>query len=649
MKKIMPFLFFLSVFFASDVFATTTFTAINPNFYVSIPENSGSGFSVTAYLPAQCFFSATQPTLSTVGHRLLQGETWAIQSTSLQLWCKSESTVTGANFINATTIVDASINGSGSSGGGGNVNLNQVGGASYGLGQTTMSASMPVTLPSDQIAIPVTGTFWQATQPVSISGTLPITGNVASTQSGVWTVQPGNTPNTVAWKVDGSAVTQPVSGTFWQATQPVSGTVTANIGTSGSLALDASVTGLEVSQGSTTSGQKGILQLGSVTTSAPTYTTAQTSPLSLDTAGNLRVNCITGCSGGGGGGGTSATDSAAFTAGSTAFTLTGGVFNDSVTSLTSGQMGAPRVTATRDLHVNLRNNSGAEIGVSSTPLRVDPTGSTTQPVSGTVTANAGTGTFAISAASLPLPTGAATSAKQPALGTAGTPSADVLTVQGVTSMTALKVDGSAVTQPVSGTFWQATQPISGTVAATQSGTWTVQPGNTANTVAWKVDGSAVTQPVSGTFWQATQPISGTITANAGTNLNTSSLALESGGNLATIATNTGRIPSQGLAATSASSPVSLSKDVETNIVGTITTGGTSQNLRAANAADKSIEIYNNDSTEQICFIYGTTASLTAAGNYCVPALGYYSNSISNQNIDIIAATTGHKFTATIRQ
>lgn len=31
-------------------------------------------------------------------------------------------------------------------------------------------------------------------------------------------------------------------------------------------------------------------------------------------------------------------------------------------------------------------------------------------------------------------------------------------------------------------------------AVTQSGTWTVQPGNTANTTAWKVDGSAVTQP-----------------------------------------------------------------------------------------------------------------------------------------------------------
>jgi hypothetical protein len=37
---------------------------------------------------------------------------------------------------------------------------------------------------------------------------------------------------------------------------------------------------------------------------------------------------------------------------------------------------------------------------------------------------------------------------------------------------------------------------------------------------------ATAVPVSGDFYQATQPVSGTITANAGTNLNTSSLALE---------------------------------------------------------------------------------------------------------------------------
>lgn len=55
----------------------------------------------------------------------------------------------------------------------------------------------------------------------------------------------------------------------------------------------------------------------------------------------------------------------------------------------------------------------------------------------------------------------------------------------------------------------ATFPISGTVSATQSGTWTVQPGNTANTTAWLVTGTGGTFPVTGTFWQATQPVSGT--------------------------------------------------------------------------------------------------------------------------------------------
>lgn len=41
--------------------------------------------------------------------------------------------------------------------------------------------------------------------------------------------------------------------------------------------------------------------------------------------------------------------------------------------------------------------------------------------------------------------------------------------------------------------------------------------------------TSITNPVAvtGTFWQATQPVSGTVTANAGTNLNTSLLALDS--------------------------------------------------------------------------------------------------------------------------
>ena len=41
--------------------------------------------------------------------------------------------------------------------------------------------------------------------------------------------------------------------------------------------------------GSTTAGQSGVLSFGAVTTGAPTYTTAQSAPLSLDTTGALRV------------------------------------------------------------------------------------------------------------------------------------------------------------------------------------------------------------------------------------------------------------------------------------------------------------------------------------------------------------------------
>ncbi|GAC1501935.1 MAG: hypothetical protein NVS1B10_06430 [Candidatus Saccharimonadales bacterium] len=71
---------------------------------------------------------------------------------------------------------------------------------------------------------------------------------------------------------------------------PVSGTVTCNIGTTNGLALDTSVSGLSLVQGAATAGQRAILVEGAVTTAAPTYVTANSSPLSLSTAGNLRVD-----------------------------------------------------------------------------------------------------------------------------------------------------------------------------------------------------------------------------------------------------------------------------------------------------------------------------------------------------------------------
>lgn len=130
----------------------------------------------------------------------------------------------------------------------------------------------------------------------------------------------------------------------------------------------------------------------------------------------------------------------------------------------------------------------------------------------------------ISAASLPLPTGAATAAKQPALGTAGTPSADVISVQGVTSMTALKVDPSGVTSPISasslplptGASTAAKQPALGTAGSASSDVLTVQ--GIASMTALKVDGSAVTQPVSGTV--TATPSSPTTVLHGVTNVTT---------------------------------------------------------------------------------------------------------------------------------
>jgi hypothetical protein len=148
----------------------------------------------------------------------------------------------------------------------------------------------------------------------------------------------------------------------------------------------------------------------------------------------------------------------------------------------------------------------------------------------------------------------------PIYGTAGTANANVLTVQGIASMTKLLVDGSGVTQPVSGTI-TANQGGAWTVAATQSGNWTTRivgnaggildaPGQNAASPANElliggqfntspttitsgnvsplqvgssgkllVDGSGVTQPVSGTVTanagSGTFTVAGTVTANQG--------------------------------------------------------------------------------------------------------------------------------------
>lgn len=81
------------------------------------------------------------------------------------------------------------------------------------LGQKTMANSMAVVLSSDQSSIPVTGTFWQATQPVSIAAT--VSTNVAQIAGTTTSVNSGNIDNgtqRVVIATDQPAV--PVSGSF---------------------------------------------------------------------------------------------------------------------------------------------------------------------------------------------------------------------------------------------------------------------------------------------------------------------------------------------------------------------------------------------------------------------------------------------------
>jgi hypothetical protein len=138
------------------------------------------------------------------------------------------------------------------------------------------------------------------------------------------------------------------------------------------------------------------------------------------------------------------------------------------------------------------------------------------PISGTVTANAGTGNFAVvqaTAANLNATVVASGNFNNASVSaTAASPPASATYVGGsvttapptyttgqmdplsLTTAGLLRVDGSNVTQPISGTVTAnagiGTFTVAGTVTANQGGTWTVQPGNTANTTPWLVTDSS---------------------------------------------------------------------------------------------------------------------------------------------------------------
>ncbi len=79
-------------------------------------------------------------------------------------------------------------------------------------------------------------------------------------------------------------------------------------------------------------------------------------------------------------GGTALADKAAFTEGTTLATPIGGELIAAPSAPSDGHFAALRITATRGLHINLRDNAGAELGTSGNPVRTDTVNTTAQTV-----------------------------------------------------------------------------------------------------------------------------------------------------------------------------------------------------------------------------------------------------------------------------
>lgn len=337
-------------------------------------------------------------------------------------------------------------------------------GSISGTGQTITATS------GGSVLIEVSGTF---------SGTVSVQGGIDASAFGVYVGSVnGASPlayqfNSITtgglYKVQNPAgySTITVSGGTW-----TSGTanITINVADAANIIEPvqlnpANLLGTMSQGGSWNVGQTGTWNINNITGTVSLPTGASTS--ALQTTGNTSLSTI-----------------------ATTLTLAQG-------STTSGQTGALTLAAVTTAAPSYTTAQTSPLSLTTAgALRIDGSGST-QPISGTITANQGgtwtagrtwtlsSGTDSVAAAqsgtwninnisgTVSLPTGAATES------TLSTLNGKVPSGLTVTS-TRLLVDGSGVTQPVSGTV-TANQGGSWTVAATQSGTWNVN--NVSGTVS----------------------------------------------------------------------------------------------------------------------------------------------------------------------
>lgn len=145
----------------------------------------------------------------------------------------------------------------------GNVNLNEVGGAAYGLGQTTSSASLPVTIASNNTG-PVE--LWDGTNTASIlaPGTANSTGNAALTAATSMSVTFSYTAPTTGTTYD---VGNYSSVSVQITTQYVTSTVTFQTSNDGTNWYSTGLAATTVAMGSVTSasGSVGVIYYGPLT------------------------------------------------------------------------------------------------------------------------------------------------------------------------------------------------------------------------------------------------------------------------------------------------------------------------------------------------------------------------------------------------
>lgn len=386
------------------------------------------------------------------------------------------------------------------------------------LGQKTKAGSMPVTLASDQDPITVTGTV--AVSPgLATEATLSAlnakvraydvdTSGVTENVQGVSIRLPGSSGSTSGGTTAAPLRVDP-TGTTTQPVSIVSGTITLpagisteakqDVGNASLASLDSKVVTADTDDVTITSS---VLPTGAATettlatraTEATLATRASESTLStlnskvtaVDT-GNVTVVA-------------SALPAGAATS---ANQTTGNASLASIDGKISGydlDTGAGTETAQGITLRKSASGGSVELGTSTDPIRTDPTGTTTQPISGTVNAlQSGTWDINNITGSVSLPTGAATASNQ------ATGNASLSAIQGSVAsidgkLNSLGQKAMAASAPVVIASDQSAVP------ASQSGTWdinnisgTVSLPTGASTAANQATGNATLSSIDGKF------------------------------------------------------------------------------------------------------------------------------------------------------